>query len=86
MASKGTVTGYRVYEGSAVVKTVTRTSTSIDGLAASSSHSYTVAADDGSGESAKSSATSGTTTGCTNTGLPKHALTVLHVQDYNSGP
>ncbi|WBQ07132.1 chitinase [Kribbella sp. CA-293567] len=73
-ASTGTVTGYRVYEGSTVVKTVTGTSTTIDGLGACTSHSYTVAAYNSNGESAKSAATSGTTTGCTNTGLPKHAL------------
>ncbi|GAA1600970.1 glycoside hydrolase family 18 protein [Kribbella sancticallisti] len=72
--STGTVTGYRVYEGATVVKTVTGTSTSIDGLPACTSHSYSVAAYNSNGESAKSAATSGTTTGCTNTGLPKHAL------------
>ena len=35
---------------------------------------YTVAAYNASGESAKSGAVSATTTGCVNTGLPKHAL------------
>lgn len=73
-ASTGTVTGYRVYEGSQVVKTVIGTSTSIDGLSACTSHSYAVAAYNANGESAKSTAVSGTTTGCANTGLPKHAL------------
>jgi chitinase len=73
-ASSGTVTGYRVYEGSSVVKTVTSTTTTVDGLAACTSHSYTVAAYNSNGESAKSSATTGTTSGCTSTGLAKHAL------------
>lgn len=73
-ASTGTVTGYRVYEGSTPVKTVTGTSTSVDGLAACTSHSYAVAAYNSNGESAKSAAASGTTTGCASTGLPKHAL------------
>ena len=37
-----TVTGYRVYEGSAVRATVTGTSATITGLAACSAHTYTV--------------------------------------------
>jgi chitinase len=73
-ASTGTVTGYRVYEGSSVVKTATGTSTTIDGLTACTSHSYSVAAYNAQGESAKSSLASATTTGCASTGLPKHAL------------
>ncbi|MGC4939440.1 chitinase [Kribbella sp. DT2] len=73
-ASTGTVTGYRVYEGASVVKTVTGTSTTIDGLSACTSHSYSVAAYNAQGESAKTSATSATTAGCASTGLPKHAL------------
>jgi chitinase len=73
-ASTGTVTGYRVYEGSSVSKTATGTSTTIDGLTACTSHSYSVAAYNAQGESAKSSLASATTTGCASTGLPKHAL------------
>jgi chitinase len=73
-ASTGTVTGYRVYEGSSVVKTVTGTSTTVDGLSACTSHSYSVAAYNAQGESAKSGLASATTTGCASTGLPKHAL------------
>ncbi|WP_344179657.1 glycoside hydrolase family 18 protein [Kribbella lupini] len=73
-ASTGTVTGYRVYEGSSVVKTVTGTSTTVDGLSACTSHSYSVAAYNTQGESAKSGLASATTTGCASTGLPKHAL------------
>jgi chitinase len=73
-AASGTITGYRVYEGSTVRATVTGTSTTISGLTACSSHSYAVAAYNSAGESPRSAETSGTTTGCTNTGLPKHAL------------
>ncbi|BCB81764.1 cellulose binding domain-containing protein [Phytohabitans flavus] len=63
-ASSGTVTGYRVYEGSTVRATVTGTSTTISGLGACTSHSYTVAAYNSAGESARSGAVSATTTGC----------------------
>ncbi|MEV4312065.1 glycoside hydrolase family 18 protein [Actinocrispum sp. NPDC049592] len=73
-ASAGTVTGYRVYEGSTVRATVTGTSTTISGLTACTSHSYSVAAYNANGESAKTSEASATTSGCTSTGLPKHAL------------
>ncbi|QNE18061.1 chitinase [Kribbella qitaiheensis] len=73
-ASSGTATGYRVYEGTNVVKTVTGTTATVDGLATCTSHSYSVAAYNSNGESAKSSATTGTTSGCTSTGLAKHAL------------
>ncbi|RSM76758.1 chitinase [Kibdelosporangium aridum] len=73
-ASAGTVTGYRVYEGNTVRATVTGTSTTITGLAACSTHSYSVAAYNTAGESAKTTQVSGTTTGCTSVGLPKHAL------------
>ncbi|MFG1817426.1 chitinase [Kribbella sp. NPDC049174] len=73
-ASTGTVTGYRVYEGSGVVQTVTGTSATISGLGRCTGHTYSVAAYNSSGESAKSTAATGTTGGCTSTGLPKHAL------------
>jgi chitinase len=73
-ASTGTVTGYRVYEGTAVRATVTGTSATISGLAACTTHTYTVAAYNSAGESARSAPASATTTGCTNPGLPKHAL------------
>jgi chitinase len=73
-AATGTVTGYRVYEGTSVVQTVTGTSATISGLQACSSHSYSVAAYNSVGESPRSAATSGTAGGCTSTGLAKHAL------------
>ncbi|WP_410631899.1 chitinase [Amycolatopsis sp. cmx-4-83] len=73
-AAAGTVTGYRVYEGSTVVATTTGTSATIGGLKACETHSYAVAAYNSAGESPKSATTSATTTGCVDTGLPKHAL------------
>jgi hypothetical protein len=73
-ASSGTVTGYRVYEGSSVVQTVSGTTATVSGLGTCTSHTYSAAAYDSSGESAKSAAVTGTTGGCTSTGLPKHAL------------
>ncbi|MEV7036997.1 glycoside hydrolase family 18 protein [Amycolatopsis sp. NPDC051061] len=73
-AAAGTVTGYRVYEGNTAVATVTGTSATISGLKACETHSYAVAAYNSAGESPKSSTTSATTTGCVDTGLPKHSL------------
>ncbi|GAA1372019.1 fibronectin type III domain-containing protein [Catellatospora chokoriensis] len=72
-ASSG-ATGYRVYEGTTQVASGTGTTATVSGLATCSAHAYTVAAYNASGESAKSGAVSATTTGCVNTGLPKHAL------------
>jgi chitinase len=73
-ASGGALTGYRVYEGSTVRATVTGTTATISGLTACSSHSYAVAAYNTAGESPHSTEVSASTTGCVNTGLPKHAL------------
>ncbi|WP_165547003.1 chitinase [Kribbella sindirgiensis] len=73
-ASTGTVTGYRVYEGASVVQTVTGTTATVSGLATCSSHSYSVAAYNSAGESAKSAAVAARTAGCTSAGLAKHAL------------
>jgi chitinase len=74
-ASSGTVTGYRVYEGSTVRATVTGLATTLSGLATCSSHTYTVRAYNGSGESGPASITA-VTTGCPPVGgLPKHLLT-----------
>ncbi|MBB4960205.1 cellulose binding domain-containing protein [Micromonospora polyrhachis] len=63
-ASAGTVTGYRVYEGTAVKATVTGTSATISGLATCSAHSYTVTAYNEHGESAKSAVVPASTGGC----------------------
>ncbi|MEV6644992.1 glycoside hydrolase family 18 protein [Amycolatopsis sp. NPDC051371] len=73
-AAAGTVTGYRVYEGSTVVGTTTGTSATIGGLSACSTHSYAIAAYNSAGESPKSSTATASTTGCVDTGLPKHSL------------
>jgi len=63
-ASSGTVTGYRVYEGTTVRATVTGTSATISGLGTCTTHTYTVKAYNGQGESAASGAATATTTGC----------------------
>jgi Carbohydrate binding domain/Fibronectin type III domain len=76
-ASTGTVTGYRVYEGTTVRATVTGTSATISGLGSCTSHTYTVAAYNGSGESAKSGSATGSTTGCP-TGGSKMAAPYLY--------
>jgi chitinase len=68
-ASSGTVTGYRIYEGSTVVSSPTGTSATITGLAVCSTHAYSVAAYNGAGESARSGTVTVTTTGC-GTGVP----------------
>lgn len=73
-ASSGTVTGYRVYEGTALRTTVTGLSATISGLTACTSHTYSVRAYNGTGESGSANVT-GTTTGCTTGTLPKHLLT-----------
>ncbi|MEV0588389.1 glycosyl hydrolase family 18 protein [Nonomuraea sp. NPDC050310] len=67
-SSTGTVTGYRVYEGSTQVAQVTGTSATITGLGTCTSHTYTVRAYNANGESAPSAPVSGTTTGCTGGG------------------
>ncbi|MBV1856742.1 carbohydrate binding domain-containing protein [Catellatospora tritici] len=64
-------TGYRVYEGTTLRATVTGTSTTISGLGTCTSHSYSVAAYNATGESAASGAVSASTSGCpTAPGLP----------------
>lgn len=67
-------TGYRVYEGNTVRATVSGTSATISGLGACESHTYTVAAYNSVGESAKSTAVTGTTSGCQQADLPRHAM------------
>jgi len=64
-AATGTVTGYRVYEGTTVRATPTGTSATISGLGTCQSHTYLIAAFNSIGESQKSAAVTGTTTGCT---------------------
>ncbi|GAA0999186.1 glycoside hydrolase family 18 protein [Acrocarpospora macrocephala] len=74
-ASSGTVTGYRVYEGTTVRATVTGTSATLSGLGVCTSHTYTVRAYNSVGESTASDPASGSTTGCPIGPLPKHFLT-----------
>ncbi|GAA1029092.1 MULTISPECIES: chitinase [Amycolatopsis] len=73
-AAAGTVTGYRVYEDNTLRATVTGTSTTLSGLTACTSHSYSVTSYNDKAESAHTPAASATTSGCTSAGLPKHAL------------
>ncbi|WIX75387.1 glycoside hydrolase family 18 protein [Amycolatopsis carbonis] len=73
-APAGTVTGYRVYEDGTLRTTVTGTSATLTGLSPCTTHSYTVAAYNAAGESSRSATVSESTGGCTNAGLPKHAL------------
>jgi hypothetical protein len=58
------VSGYRVYEGTAVVASTTGTSATISGLGSCTSHSYAVVSFTANGESAKSGTVSASTTGC----------------------
>ena len=74
-ASSGIVTGYRVYEVTAVRATTTSLSATLSGLAACSSHTYTVAAYNAAGESAHSTGVTATTGGCPPSTLPRHFLT-----------
>lgn len=64
-ASSGTVTGYRVYEGTTVRSTGSALSATLGGLAACTSHTYTVKAYNSVGESVASGPVTATTTGCT---------------------
>ncbi|GGS88793.1 chitinase [Planobispora rosea] len=63
-ASSGTVTGYRVYEGSTQRAQVTGTSATIGSLGTCTTHTYTVKAYNAQGESVASAPVTGTTTGC----------------------
>jgi chitinase len=78
-ASGGTVTGYRVYEGTAVKATVSSTGSTIGGLGACETHTYTVRAYNTAGESPASDPVTATTTGCDpgepGGDLPAHFLT-----------
>ena len=74
-AATGTVTGYRVYEGTTLRTTVTGTTTTFSGLPTCTTRTYTVAAYNAVGESARSAPVTGTTTGCQQADLPRHFLT-----------
>ncbi|GAA2860767.1 cellulose binding domain-containing protein [Streptosporangium fragile] len=65
-ASSGTVTGYRVYEGTAQRAQVSGTGATIGSLGTCTTHTYTVKAYNAQGESAASAPVTATTNGCTN--------------------
>ncbi|MEU4035735.1 chitinase [Streptomyces collinus] len=70
-------TGYAVYRDGVKTQTVTGTSATVSGLAASTAYSFQVTAANDAGESAKSDAVTATTspgTGGGTPGLPAHAL------------
>ncbi|MDR8410789.1 fibronectin type III domain-containing protein [Nonomuraea sp. 3-1Str] len=77
-ASTGTVTGYRVYEGSTVRATVTGTTATIGSLGTCTTHTYTVRAYNSAGESAGASVT-GTTSGCTGGGTKMPGAPYLYM-------
>lgn len=84
-ASSGTVTGYRVYEGSTVVATTTGTSATISGLTACTPHTYSVAAYNAVGESPRSGSVTVTTTGCTGVPGTPGNLQVAQASDTSLG-
>ncbi|MGW2560102.1 chitinase [Streptomyces sp. NPDC001514] len=69
-------TGYNVYRSGTKILSVTGTSATVTGLAASTSYSFQVTATNSAGESPKSTAVTATTTpgGGPGPGLPAHAL------------
>ncbi|MFF9275407.1 chitinase [Streptomyces griseosporeus] len=78
---------YNVYRDGTKVTSVTGTSATVSGLAASTSYSFQVTAVNAAGESAKSAAvtaTTGSSGGGGGTGLPKHAVTG-YWQNFNNG-
>jgi chitinase len=80
-------TGYNVYQAGTKVQSTTGTSATVSSLAASTSYSFQVTATNAGGESAKSTAVTGTTTASSGGGggtLPKHAVTG-YWQNFNNG-
>ncbi|MFE9805126.1 chitinase [Streptomyces sp. NPDC005227] len=82
-------TGYNVYRAGSKVQSVTGTSATVSGLAASTAYSFQVTATNAAGESAKSSAVTGTTTASSGGGggggsVPAHAVTG-YWQNFNNG-
>ncbi|MEU0781894.1 glycoside hydrolase family 18 protein [Streptomyces sp. NPDC006173] len=82
-------TGYNIYRAGSKVQSVTGTSATVSGLAASTAYSFQVTATNAAGESAKSSAVTGTTTASSGGGggggsVPAHAVTG-YWQNFNNG-
>ncbi|MFF0185495.1 chitinase [Streptomyces sp. NPDC005244] len=81
-------TGYNVYRSGSKVQSVTGTSATVSGLAASTAYSFQVTATNAAGESVKSSAVTGTTTASSGGGgggsVPAHAVTG-YWQNFNNG-
>ncbi|MCK1823355.1 glycoside hydrolase family 18 protein [Streptomyces sp. XM83C] len=78
---------YNVYQGGTKVTSVTGTSATVSGLAASTSYSFQVTAVNAAGESPKSTPVTATTApsgGGGGTGLPKHAVTG-YWQNFDNG-
>ncbi|MDT0566433.1 glycosyl hydrolase family 18 protein [Streptomyces sp. DSM 3412] len=78
--------GYHVYRGGTKVQSVTGTSATVTGLAASTSYTFQVTATNAAGESARSATVTGTTTATPGggTGVPKHAVTG-YWQNFDNG-
>jgi chitinase len=88
-APSGTVTGYHVAENGSVAATVTGTTTTISGLAASTGYTFTVSAYNSAGPSAASNQVSATTSAASGGGgsggsLPAHIL-MGYWQDFTNG-
>ncbi|TLQ44037.1 chitinase [Streptomyces marianii] len=80
-------TGYHVYRNGTRVQSVTGTSTTVTGLAASTSYQFRVSAANAAGESAKSAPVTATTSGGGDPGnpsVPKHAVTG-YWQNFDNG-
>jgi chitinase len=90
-APSGAVTGYNVYSSGSKVASVTGTSTTVTGLAASTTYTFAVTAYNSAGESPQSSQVSATTSGSGSggggggsSGLPAHLL-MGYWQDFTNG-
>jgi chitinase len=88
-APSGTVSGYYVYENGSNVATVSGTSDTVTGLAASTAYTFSVAAYNSAGTSAQSSQVNATTSassgsGGGSNGLPAHLL-MGYWQDFTNG-
>jgi chitinase len=90
-APSGTVTGYYVFRNGTQAATVTGTSTTVTGLAASTTYAFTVAAYNSGGQSPQSSQVSATTSASGGGGggggggsLPAHLL-MGYWQDFTNG-